>query len=135
MVLPACSGGSTVCRVRPNSPERRRTGLIRPIVYLVILPFLVYLLVFLPWFLRGHTLWEWILMQSDAFREMRHLGSSGFHPFVMELRGPVRWFTHILAVGFNPVNSDGWGVYISIMNNIPVWIFILPAIGFCSMQE
>jgi dolichyl-phosphate-mannose--protein O-mannosyl transferase len=104
------------------------SGLIKPLTHLSILPVIVYLLVFIPWFLKGYSLPEWALMQSDALREMRSLSASSFHPALNELRAPEKWFISHIAAGFNLGNGAGRAAYLVIMNNLPVWLFILPAI-------
>jgi dolichyl-phosphate-mannose--protein O-mannosyl transferase len=101
---------------------------IKPLIYLSILPVIVYLLVFIPWFLKGYSLTEWALMQTDALRELRSLTASSFHPMLNELRGPEKWFISHIALGFSLGNGGGHAIYLVIMNNLPVWLFILPAL-------
>ncbi|GAB4483855.1 MAG: hypothetical protein OHK006_06340 [Thermodesulfovibrionales bacterium] len=109
-------------------PSRRRgtASVPRIVAYLIILPALLYLLVYMPWFRRGYTLLEWVMMQGDAFRELRHVHS--FHPALAEISGPWKWFTREVAAGFNLNDAGEWGTFIVIMNNPPVWLLVVPSL-------
>ncbi len=92
----------------------------------VFIPSFLYLFMYYPWFGRGYSLTEWFYMQIDAFREM--ISVRDFHPLLMQLRDPSRWFIKTVALGFNLGTDDASGRYVIIMNNIATWIFIPPSI-------
>lgn len=96
------------------------------IVYLVFLPLLIYILVYFPWFQRGYSITEWVQMQSDALREISSVKE--FHPILMELKGPERWFISFIGIAFCKESHEGWSNYFAIMNNLPLWIFTFPAL-------
>lgn len=97
-------------------------------VYLVITPLTVYLLTYYPWFQRGYNIFEWIDMQFDALREMAT--ATGFHPLLMKLAGPEKWFISFLRLKFYSETADGWTRSVYMMNNIPVWILTIPSIPY-----
>jgi dolichyl-phosphate-mannose--protein O-mannosyl transferase len=107
--------------------ENNLRSLIAPMSFLIILPFCIYLLSYLPWFTRGYSLPELLAMQLDAFRELRTVRQEGFNPILNQLGSPSEWFTKFIAVGFEVNGDRWWGSYIVIMNNFPVWLLIPPS--------
>ena len=101
-------------------------GILRTASYLILLPFTVYLLAYSPWFHRGYSLGEWFMMQIDALRELRTVSS--FNSILTGLGGPGNWFIREIAIGFKLSGNDGWSAYTVIMNNLPVWLLIIPAV-------
>jgi dolichyl-phosphate-mannose-protein mannosyltransferase len=97
-------------------------------VYLGILPLTVYILSYYPWFQRGYSFLEWIEMQFDAMREMAT--ATGFHPALMHIAGPEKWFIKPMGLCFYSVE----GRHIFMMNNIVVWILVIPSVIYTAIS-
>ncbi len=112
------------------SREKGLRGLSIALLYLVAIPAIIYLMTFFPYFLRGNSFIEWLEMQSDAIREMRNVEMINFAPsqqlFFSALEGADSWFLRLIGLGFQVPRGDMTGYYI-IMNNIAVWILVLPS--------
>lgn len=95
---------------------------------LVALPLTVYLLTYLPWFLHGKGLADWLLLQQEMFREtVRHAGYNAYNYTISY--SAADWF--IKPVEFVDVifGSDGVRILIGITNPV-VWCLVLPAAAY-----
>ena len=95
-----------------------------------IVPAIVYLAAFTPWFRMGHDVEEFFQLQIDMYRQLQafridnYLGS--FVRF-MPSTSPWNWFVMPL-ISASPINaSDKYAKFMIIMNNFPVWFFAIPA--------
>ena len=95
---------------------------------LVAVPLMVYLLTYLPWFLHGKDLADWLVLQQEMFREtVRHAGYNAYNYTISY--SAAEWF--IKPVEFVDVifGSDGVKILIGIANPA-VWCLILPAAAY-----
>jgi dolichyl-phosphate-mannose--protein O-mannosyl transferase len=89
------------------------------------LPLTIYLLTYLPWFLHGKDLADWLLLQQEMFREtVRHAGYNAYNYTISY--SAADWF--VKPVEFVDVifGSDGVKILIGITNPL-VWCLVLPA--------
>jgi dolichyl-phosphate-mannose-protein mannosyltransferase len=106
---------------------------------LVIIPALVYLVTFLPWFGRGYSLAEWLPLQQSMYLETKTHAS-----YKDEVTGdfrPVTWFVRPVAwqdLSFNrseegsfsePSVDENVTVFLALTNPL-VWLLVLPALTF-----
>lgn len=103
---------------------------------LVALPLTVYLLTYLPWFLHGKDLADWVMLQQEMFREtVRHAGYNAYNYTISY--SATDWF--IKPVEFVDVIFGGDGVKILIgITNPAVWCLVLPAMAYflyCGVRE
>jgi len=99
---------------------------------LVLVPFAVYMLTFIPWFGRGHTLPEWFRLQYMMYNET--ITHTGYTYYGMELdHRPLLWF--LKPVGTADVSAAGGKVQILIgISNPAVWLLTLPSICYIMYQ-
>ena len=108
---------------------------------LLVVPALVYLLTFIPWFAGGHSMAEWPALQRSMFLETsQHVG---YHPKQWDDRDhhPFKWFvapsvfvdpflnldTPDASASKLPSFEDGVTVALGYANPL-VWLLVLPAI-------
>lgn len=94
----------------------------------VVIPFLIFLTTYLPWFARGYGLSEWLQLQRYALVEMTGLKDTLFNNIIMLLAQPSNWFIRVVGVGFKGGGDDG--TLMVVMNNLPIWIMIIPSLIF-----
>jgi dolichyl-phosphate-mannose-protein mannosyltransferase len=110
----------------------------RDAALLVILPTLVYLITFLPWFGRGYTLSDWGELQRSMYQETRT--HTSYNGVTGDFR-PVLWFVRPVAyqdVSFNRQEggaADGPSLERDVtvllaLTNPLVWLLVLPALLF-----
>lgn len=113
--------------------ERGADGNRNTVIALVIATFAavpagIYLLTYLPWFDRGYSLSDWIVLQSGMFREA--VTHQGFIPYTLELSHKAYlWF---LAPAAHPdfiYGAEGPGVLLGIGNPL-VWLLALPSVAY-----
>jgi dolichyl-phosphate-mannose--protein O-mannosyl transferase len=105
--------------------HRGAVELARLFAYLVVVPFCVYLSLFLPWAARGHSVSEWLRLNVDAY----FVQASGLNGLidVPELAGPYRWFTGwvgLVKTSLNSVGQEG------MFNDLPIWALFVPSVGY-----
>lgn len=100
----------------------------RLISYLLMLPLTIYLLAYIPWFLRGNSLVSWLMMQKDAFWALERTTSEYFPSIklLQELGSPLTWFLRPINVSIEYTH----GYFFTFMNNLPVWLFFLPSMAY-----
>ncbi len=103
---------------------------------LTALPLMIYLLTYLPWFLHGKDLADWLVLQQEMFREtVRHAGYNAYNYTISY--SAADWF--IKPVEFVDVIFGGDGVKILIgITNPAVWCLVLPAAAYflyCGVRE
>ena len=92
---------------------------------LLLLPATVYLLTFLPWFLRGYGIVDWLMLQKAMYIETKH--HLGYNPYGYEVDyRPLLWFVKPVAFGDFAMGKDGPVVLLGITNPLS-WLLTLPA--------
>jgi len=95
---------------------------------LAALPLAIYLLTYLPWFLHGKDLADWLVLQQEMFRET--VTHAGYNPYNYTISySAADWF--VKPVEFVDVifGRDGVRILIGITNPL-VWCLVLPAAGW-----
>ncbi|GAB4483862.1 MAG: hypothetical protein OHK006_06380 [Thermodesulfovibrionales bacterium] len=112
--------------------RRGWSGMSLPVTYGLVVPAVIYMSAYIPWFLNGHSIAEWFRMHQDALREMRNVNLERFGPtqmlFFSRIAGASRWFVQPVSAGFEMMRSGERAAYVFIMNNLPVWIWVLPSL-------
>lgn len=98
-----------------------------------IVPALVYLLSYVPWFSMGHTLGELCRLQIDMYHQ--HQASSirdYLSQFVqfMPSTTPWEWFIKPLIHGIPMVVKGASARYMVFMNDWPIWVLGFPSIAW-----
>jgi dolichyl-phosphate-mannose-protein mannosyltransferase len=94
----------------------------------VVVPAIVYLVAFFPWFRRGYSFGEWLVEQRWALTEAA--AARNFDAASMKLDRPWRWF--VLPAGIAvPLPGDGVTTrrIFVLMNDLPLWGLVLPAVA------
>jgi len=92
---------------------------------LIILPFIVYLLTFIPWFGRGYGISEWFSLQNTMYIETKT--HTGYNPYGFELDTKAYlWFIRPVAYA-DFVFSEGSPRVLLGFSNPLVWLLTLPA--------
>lgn len=120
-----------VLGIRAFAPQRKSSA--ENFAWLLFLPVTVYVASFLPWFRRGYSLGEWLLMQRDAVTEMMKLKKESFiymAGVAADLGSPPEWFVKFIAFAFRIGVEEGRELLVVYMNNPPVWMLILPAVAY-----
>lgn len=117
---------------------RQRGELTRPVLVdfvmaLLLLPIAVYLLSYIQWFGRGHTLVELVQMKMDAVWALEQL--SGFiNKTFLEAGGtPGEWFVKPMLWGNQRLAGGDEGRFLMQTNNPPFRLLVLPAITVASV--
>jgi dolichyl-phosphate-mannose-protein mannosyltransferase len=110
---------------------------------LLVVPALVYLVTFLPWFGRGYSLAEWPALQRSMFLETSQ--HAGYHPKLWDDRDnrAYKWFIvpSVYVDPFMNMDTAGGGdrehpsfeesvTVVLGYGNPLVWLLVLPAVGF-----
>lgn len=119
---------------------RRLAVLARNAALLGVLPLVVYLMSFLPWFGRGYTLSDWVDLQQSMYLETtthqsyRGAVTGDFRPIAWFVR-PVAWQdlsfgrSEAEATLGEPTLEGNVSVLLALTNPL-VWLLVLPAFGF-----
>lgn len=95
---------------------------------LVAVPFMVYLLTYLPWFGRGYDLGEWFAFQAATFQAMV-MHTKPLVGFFANSR-PALWFVvPLYSYADFAMTRDGAQLAIGVGNPI-TWLAVLPAVGY-----
>lgn len=127
-------------RAAGSSPQERTARYCHTAVMLVVVPLLVYLLTFLPWFGRGYSLAEWPALQRSMFLETSQ--HAGYKPKLWLDRDNRAWKWFVVPSVFvdpfmNLDSPDGDSrklssfetsatVVLGVANPL-VWLLVLPA--------
>lgn len=99
---------------------------------LVLLPAVVYLATFLPWFVRGYTLVDWAGLQADMLRESVH--HQGYNAFLYQLETrPAMWFLKPTAYVDYVLGAGAPTVLIGV-GSPAVWLLTWPALAWTGRQ-
>lgn len=110
-----------------NQPSGRGALLVLACATIVV-PVIMYLVWWIPWFGRGYSLGDWAALQLDAFR-VQGAGFAGFNPALSAITGPARWFTSWVGIALQ--RSAASGGHASLVANDPiVWFLFVPAVGY-----
>lgn len=114
----------------------RKKESLRHISYLTILPFTVYLLTFLPWFLRGYDLLEWLHYQRQLFF-LNTLLVNPIEEVIKNPGKPLLWF--IIPSGYGIFTYSESTPYVMIaLGNPLTWLIAIPALAYiliCSERK
>jgi dolichyl-phosphate-mannose--protein O-mannosyl transferase len=117
---------------------------------LVLLPLLVYLLTFIPWFGRGYGVAEWTALQQSMYRETSQ--HTGYHPLAEDHRDhwayewfirPVTFEDMFFTLGKTQAEDPDAAPSFSIEKNITillavanplVWLLVLPATVYLAIR-
>jgi dolichyl-phosphate-mannose-protein mannosyltransferase len=132
-----------ICRARQDSAAERLARCCHAALLLLVLPALVYLLTFIPWFGRGYSISEWPALQRSMFLETsQHVG---YHPKQWDDQDnrAYKWFVLPSVFvdpwmnidspegngGKMPAFEDSVTVALGYANPL-VWLLVLPAVCF-----
>lgn len=127
------SGGYLLYEVRSWRDWGGFSRIIAFFATLIVLPALVYLITFLPWFGRGYSLSEWPQLQKSMYLETAHHTRYGrpitgdHDPLVWFLR-PVT-FEDTFFITSRPGEENRFVVLLAVTNPC-IWLPTLPAVGF-----
>ncbi len=101
-------------------------------VGLVLVPLATYLLCYLPWFGRGYDLLEFVRMKADGYAIMQSYRSEEFLQRAWVEAGgvPWEWFLKPFLVGTRFPAEPGWSRLLLEVNNLPLRLLSLAALGF-----
>ncbi len=124
LLMPLATTGLFLLIDKKTIKERLGRGVLLAAT-LLLLPLMVYLLTFYPWFLRGYGIAEWLTLQKAMFIETRyHLG---YNPYGYEVDyKPLLWFLKPVAFGDFAMGRTGPTVLLGISNPFS-WLLTLPA--------
>lgn len=105
-----------------------RVTVTRTLAYTGMLPLVVYLSGYLPWFARGNSLAEWIRLQVLMSQAQVSLSAGGFNNILRMLGGAYRWFISFVTLGFRVGGDGGEAAFVVLMNGFPVWLLVVPAV-------
>ncbi len=116
--------------------DKRWPDIVRLACTLSFLPLSIYILSYAPWFIRGYTFTEWLLMQRDMLREVSALSLENFISPVGPLvaGGPQFWFIKPISMGFGSVTQETLQLRV-LMNNLPVWLLISPSVVYLGIKS
>lgn len=121
---------TAVFRLKHDGP--RWLGVAHVFSSLVILPISIYVIAFYPWFQRGYLISEFIGMQADIYRYNQSFILQTFGDSFLRSTpsSPSAWFVKPL-LSIDLFNRQGTlGQFFVFMNNPPVWLLTLPALGY-----
>jgi len=90
-------------------------------------PLVAYLAPWVPWFRRGYGFGEWLFLQRWAFVAATSTPAEGYSPVLLALDRPWRWF--LAPVGVALPGPGGGEGFQALMNDLPVWALVLPALA------
>lgn len=92
---------------------------------LAALPLLIYLLTYIPWFLHGKDLADWVVLQQEMFREtVRHAGYNAYNYTISY--SAADWFVKPVEFVDAIFGREGVRILIGITNPL-VWCLVLPS--------
>ena len=117
------------CREPRLSSGQRLLELVHLSAALVLLPAMVYLLTYLPWFYhQGFDLSEWFSVQHLTYLET--VAHSGFNPYDLELdHSPSHWFIKPVAYA-DFIFGEGKPWILLAIPNPFVWLLTIPSVGY-----
>lgn len=111
---------------RPPANAEKTASLFFVISALIMLPFLTYLLTFLPWFQRGYGIAEWFSLQRAMYGETKI--HSGYNPYGFELdHNAALWFVKPVAFADFIFAEGRPKVLLGIAHPL-VWLLTIPSI-------
>jgi dolichyl-phosphate-mannose--protein O-mannosyl transferase len=123
-----------VLKARKGVPALKEVGYI--LACCLVVPAGVYVLAYAPWFQKGGSFPEFLLMQRDAYRALQTIGLETFVDdfFRASPTSPGRWFIVPLVHGVLFDRSGAWGRFFVFMNDPPVWLLAVPACLFMAWR-
>lgn len=98
---------------------------------LVVLPITVYLLSYYPWFGEGHSLKEFIWLQTDMYKCLQSMNASDFSSMTkLNASKAYLWFIIPLMKGVKESNVPQFVVVVPFICNPLVWLLTFPSIGY-----
>ena len=137
-----------VWREKSSTKSMAFLSLIHLAATIILLPVLVYLITFMPWFGRGYDFLEWPSLQQSMYRETAQ--HTGYHPLELDKRDhwAREWFIRpvsyedIFVTATNDVSLEH-EPGISLEKNVTillaaanplVWLLVLPAVAFAAYR-
>lgn len=123
--------GFTITRSFKES-DNRYTEIINISSKLILLPSVVYLLTYVPWFARGYDFMEFLQMKMDSLVELQSYSPSFFANYSVLRDGgmPWEWFVKPLGYGWQFYDDGVFGGFSLFLNNPPIWMLTLPALFY-----
>jgi 4-amino-4-deoxy-L-arabinose transferase-like glycosyltransferase len=99
---------------------------------LLIVPVTVYVLTFIPWFLRGYELVDWVSLQKFMYVETTT--HSGYNPYGFEIdHKAYLWFLKPVAFA-DFIFSEGKPKVLLGISNVAVWLLAIPSLIYMIYQ-
>lgn len=102
------------------------------IVTYLFIPLTIYILSYLPWLSRGYSLGELAELIRYSYISLQKWSVTTFDQSLFFTKHPnaYEWFVRPVMVGQGTYSGvgEGRGEFILYINNIPVWIFTIPAL-------
>ncbi len=117
--------------VMVRNETRRPEGFIH-LALISIIPWIVFLWTYLPWFGRGYSFTEWLFMMKSILSGM--VAHAGFPNDSMIDITPAFWFVKPF-MGYGTFTFSNGSSYVSIaMGNPLVWLLVLPACVYVAFK-
>jgi len=96
----------------------------------ILIPLGIYILSFYQWFGRGYSFNEFIDFIINIYYSFQTYVPENYEQGLVFLHNTkaVDWFIRPIIVGHGEYLADGMGQFRLYINNLPVWIFSLPAL-------
>jgi len=97
----------------------------------ILIPLSVYIGAYYQWFGRGYSLAEFLEFVFNAYNSLQQYTQNSYDYglfFLKHLSAGV-WFVRPIIIGEGTYIGTNQGEFILFMNNLPVWIFTLPALA------
>jgi dolichyl-phosphate-mannose--protein O-mannosyl transferase len=125
----------TALALREDDNYRRPADALFVACTFLLLPVLVYVLAFVPWFRRGYSVGELVELTTNAYYSLQHMPADTFNPALPYLRptNATDWFVAPAMFGQAIYPAPDRGQFIIFANNLPVWGLTLPSVALCSV--
>lgn len=96
----------------------------------IIIPAVIFLLSYTPWFGRGYSFTDFFQMQIDAYRELQSITNENTNMGKVATEKPSEWFIKPLFYGFKYRSDGTWSEYHVDIANFPVWMLTIPSLVY-----
>jgi dolichyl-phosphate-mannose--protein O-mannosyl transferase len=99
----------------------------------LLVPAMVYVLSFWPWFGRGYSFGELLEHTVNTYYSLQAMSADIFNgswPFLRPTSA-LDWFVAPVLFGQGATTAEGSGQFVVFGNNLPVWAFALPSLALC----
>lgn len=124
----------TALALREDGNYRRTADALFVASSFLLLPALVYVLSFGPWFGRGYSFGELVELTVNAYHSLQHMDAGVFNADYPYLRpaSPRDWFIAPVMFGQASYPTPVTGRFVIFANNLPVWGWTLPSMALCA---